>query len=141
MKRRDVEITHKDGRFHVLRSCGPLSLDLAKMAREANYQMPALCAQIGLSERHLRRLFAEGLGISPKDWLRQQRMVMARPMLRSGMPVKEAAFELGFATSRMFSRDFVEFYGVPPSVFQRLELTRMRMVLERHRGPQARVPA
>lgn len=129
MKRRDVEVIHKDGRFQVLLATDPVPLDLAEIAREADYQMPGLCERIGVSERHLRRVFVDGLGIAPKDWLKQQRMVVARHMLRSGVPVKQAAFELGFTTSKMFSRDFVAFYGVRPTEFQRQEVERVQKIL------------
>jgi AraC family transcriptional regulator of adaptative response / DNA-3-methyladenine glycosylase II len=125
MKRREVDISQKDGRFQVLLAREPLPLDLAEVAREANYQMPAICERIGTSERHLRRLFMEGLGIAPKDWLKQQRMVAARYMLRSGASVKEVAFDLGFTNAKMLSRDFVEFYGVRPTEFQRKEAERI----------------
>jgi transcriptional regulator GlxA family with amidase domain len=68
--------------------------------------MSGLCDRIYLSERHLRRVFKEGIGIAPKDWLRQERMVAARSLLREGSPIKEVAIDLGFTTARMFSRDF-----------------------------------
>lgn len=84
--------------------------------------MTSLCDRIEVSERHLRRVFEEGLGISPKEWLRQERMVAARALLREGSPVKEVANVLGFTTSKMFSRDFQLFHGVKPTEFQRKEL-------------------
>jgi AraC family transcriptional regulator of adaptative response / DNA-3-methyladenine glycosylase II len=83
--------------------------------------MSSLCDRIGVSERHLRRVFEDGLGISPKEWLRQERMVAARQLLRHGSPIKEVSIDLGFSTSKMFSRDFIEFYGVRPTDFQRKE--------------------
>jgi len=87
--------------------------------------MSSLCDRIGVSERHLRRVFEEGLGMSPKEWLRQQRMVAARHLLRRGSPIKEVAIDLGFATAKMFSRDFMAFYGVRPTDFQRKESGRL----------------
>ena len=36
-------------------------------------------------------------------------------------PIKEVAIDLGFTTSKMFSRDFLLFYGVKPTDFQRKE--------------------
>ena len=83
--------------------------------------MSVLCERIGVSERHLRRVFVEGLGISPKEWLRKERMVAARNLLRHGSPIKEVAIDLGFSTSKMFSRDFLSFHGVRPTDFQRKE--------------------
>ena len=121
MKRRDVEITQKDGRLLVLLAREPLPLSLTQIAREGEYRMSNLCDRIGVSERHLRRVFEDGLGISPKDWLRQERMVAARSLLREGSPIKEVAIDLGFTTAKMFSRDFQTFYGVKPTDFQRKE--------------------
>ena len=121
VKRRDVEIIHKDGRILVLLAREPLPLSLSQIAREGEYRMSSLCDRIGVSERHLRRVFEEGLGISPKEWLRQERMVAARNLLRHGSPIKEVAIDLGFSTSKMFSRDFLTFYGVRPTDFQRKE--------------------
>ncbi len=99
----------------------PLPLSLTQIAREGDYKMSSLSERIGVSERHLRRVFEEGIGISPKDWLRQERMVAARSLLREGSPIKEVAIDLGFTTSKMFSRDFQIFYGVKPTDFQRKE--------------------
>lgn len=121
MKRRDVEITQKDGRFLVLLAREPIPLSLSQIAREGEYRMASLCDRIGVSERHLRRVFEDGLGISPKDWLRQERMVAARSLLREGSPIKEVAIDLGFTTAKMFSRDFQAFHGVKPTDFQRKE--------------------
>jgi len=84
----------------------PPALSLSQIAREGGYRMSGLCDRIYLSERHLRRVFEEGIGIAPKDWLRQERMVAARSLLREGSPIKEVAIDLGFTTAKMFSRDF-----------------------------------
>lgn len=105
----------------VLLANEPMPLSLGPLARAGEFKMSALCDRIGVSERHLRRVFEEGIGISPKEWLKQQRMVEARHMLRRGSAIKEVAIDLGFATAKMFSRDFMEFYGVRPTDYQRKE--------------------
>jgi AraC-like DNA-binding protein len=121
MKRRDVEIIQKDGRILVLLAREPMPLSLSQIAKDGEFQMSSLCDRIGVSERHLRRVFEEGIGISPKEWLRQERMVAARQLLRHGSPIKEVSADLGFSTSKVFSRDFMSFYGVSPTDFQRKE--------------------
>ncbi|MES2660599.1 MAG: helix-turn-helix domain-containing protein [Verrucomicrobiota bacterium] len=121
MKRRDVEIIQRDGRFLVLMAREPLPVSLTQIARDGEYKMSSLSDRIGVSERHLRRVFEDGIGISPKDWLRQERMVAARSLLREGSPIKEVAIDLGFTTAKMFSRDFQLFHGVKPTDFQRKE--------------------
>jgi AraC family transcriptional regulator of adaptative response / DNA-3-methyladenine glycosylase II len=121
VKRRDVEIIQRDGRILVLLAREPLPLSLSQIAREGDFRMSSLCDRIGVSERHLRRVFVEGIGIAPKEWLRQERMVAARKLLRHGSPIKEVAIDLGFSNSKVFSRDFVTFHGVKPTDFQRKE--------------------
>lgn len=121
MKRRDVEIIQRDGRILVLLAGESLPLSLGQVAKDGYFRLPDLCARIGLSERHLRRVFEAGLGISPKEWLIQQRMVAARQLLRCGSPIKEVAIDLGFPTAKMFSRAFKTFHGVCPTDFQRQE--------------------
>jgi AraC-like DNA-binding protein len=121
MKRRDVEIIQKDGRILVLLAREPMPLSLSQIAKKGEFQMSSLCDRIGVSERHLRRVFEEGIGISPKEWLRQERMVAARQLLRHGSPIKEVSADLGFSTSKVFSRDFMSFHGVSPTEFQRKE--------------------
>lgn len=121
MKRRDVEIIQKDGRILVLLAREPMPLSLSQIAKDGEFQMSSLCDRIGVSERHLRRVFEDGIGISPKEWLRQERMVAARMLLRHGSPIKEVSADLGFSTSKVFSRDFMSFHGVSPTEFQRKE--------------------
>lgn len=120
--RRDVEILLRNGRFLVICSRMPLPLSLSQVARESGYRVDFLCNRIGVSERHLRRVFLEGLGISPKEWMRQERMVASRFLLREGSSVKEIAGDLGFTHYKNFSREFHTFHGVSPSAFQRREL-------------------
>lgn len=123
MKRRDVEIIQKDGRFLVLMAREPIPLSLSQIAREGDYRMSKLSERFGLSERHTRRIFEEGIGIAPKEWLRKERMVAARSLLREGSPIKEVASDLGFTTAKMFSRDFQLFYGMRPTDYQRKQFT------------------
>lgn len=125
MKRRDVEIIQRDGSFLVLLARDPLPLSLGQIARDGKYRISSLCDRIGVSERHLRRVFGEGIGIAPKEWLRQERMVAARSRLREGTPIKEVSSDLGFTTPKMFSRDFQVFHGVKPTDFQRKEFEKI----------------
>ena len=127
MKRRDVEIAHKDGFFLALLAREPAPVHLSKVARESGFQLSAVCSRIGISERHLRRIFDNGLGINPKEWLRNERMVAARALLREGAQVKEVALTLGFTSSKVMSREFQQVHGVTPSQFQQKECSLSKM--------------
>jgi len=75
----------------------------------------------------LRRVFEDGLAISAKDWLREERMVAARSLLREGSAVKEVAADLGFSSPKVFSREFQETYHLTPTDLQRKDLS-FRMI-------------
>ena len=127
-RRRDVEITHKDGFFLATLAREPVPVHLSKVARENGFRLSAVCTQIGISERHLRRIFDTGLGINPKEWLRNERMVAARALLREGTQVKEVAMALGFASPKVMSREFLQVHGVTPTQFQQKEHSHNRVV-------------
>lgn len=99
---------------------------LPAIARETRFNATELCNRLGVSERHLRRLFEDGLGIGAKEWLRQERMVVARNLLREGTPIKEVATQLGFANYKNLNREFLAFYNVTPSDYQRKELAMLK---------------
>ena len=92
---------------------------LGPIARDLGFKVKPMCLLFGVSDRQLHRLFTESLGISPKDWLRRERMVQARQYLLEGMPVKEAAAILGFPSTKDFSREFLSLHEVTPTDFQR----------------------
>ena len=121
VKRREVEIIQKDGRILVCFARGILPESLPRLARECRFNATELCARIGVSERNLRRIFENGLGMGAKEWLRQERMVAARNLLREGSPIKEVAVHLGFANYKNLNREFVTFHEVTASEFQRRE--------------------
>jgi AraC-like DNA-binding protein len=126
VKRREVEIIQKDGRILVRFARDTFPVALTKIAREGRFNATELCTRLGVSERNLRRIFESGLGIGAKEWLRQERMVVARNLLREGSPIKEVAVHLGFANYKNLNREFVAFYGVTPSDYQKRELTMLQ---------------
>ncbi len=72
-----------------------------------------------LSPSHFRKLFAAYFGCSPRDYLRQARIGMARRMMTaSAMTLSEIATECGFANVHSFSRAFKATEGVSPSEYR-----------------------
>jgi AraC-like DNA-binding protein len=129
VKRRDVEIVHRTGQFLVLSVREAQPLLLTEMARDCGYNVARVCQRLGISERQFRRVFADGIGMAPKEWMRQARMVTARSMLREGRAIKEVAMDLGYTTSKVFAREFNGFHEVSPTHFQRKDSSfRLRAV-------------
>lgn len=74
-----------------------------------------IAAHVGVSERYLRRLFADKLHLSPLNYLQQFRLNKAIELLRdTDLSVKEVAYRCGFHSSQYFSRLFKSYTGVSP---------------------------
>ena len=82
--------------------------DLHKVSREA-----------GLSASHLRKLFREACGISPRKFHQRCRIARAGQLLiYSDLTVSETAEQLGFGSIYSFSRMFKQETGVSPQQFK-----------------------
>ncbi len=75
------------------------------------------------SERHLRRIFKQALGMSPKQWLLQRRLQRAALLLtQTDLPVKLIADKCGFEDLSLFNRQFRQRFGQPPVQYRRIAL-------------------
>jgi len=77
-----------------------------------------VAVHVGVSPRHLNRLFRRHVDDSVNNVLLQLRLEKAYGMLSSGSAgsVKEVAYALGFSTPAYFTQCFRKAYGVLPSV-------------------------
>lgn len=92
---------------------------LQRLALRCGYRIGEICAELNCSERYLYEVFLRDIGLPPKEWMRRERMVVARRKLVGGKAPEEVAESLGFALKNNFRREFLAFYGVPPLQFQR----------------------
>nr|WP_315189711.1 Ada metal-binding domain-containing protein [uncultured Albidiferax sp.] len=82
--------------------------------------LPALAARLGVSDRHLRRIFETHFGVSPLQYLQTRRLLTAKQLLAdTQLPVAQIALASGFASVRRFNTVFVERYGLNPSQLRR----------------------
>jgi AraC family transcriptional regulator, regulatory protein of adaptative response / DNA-3-methyladenine glycosylase II len=74
-----------------------------------------LGARLGVSARHLRRLFTVHLGVTPDGLARSARVHFARRLLDdTDLSVTEIAFAAGFGSLRQFNRACLEVFREPP---------------------------
>lgn len=90
---------------------------LEMLALEKGYRVCAVSRALGLTERHFQRIFIRDVGLSPKDWMQRERMVVARRMLAWGLDVLWVSERLGFSHVNSFRREFLSVYGVGPARF------------------------
>ena len=95
------------------------SVCLQRLTMRCGYRIGELCSELGCSERYLYEVFERNIGLTPKDWMRRERMVVARRMLVGGRDAGEVAESLGFTSKNIFRREFLAFYQVPPLEFQK----------------------
>lgn len=92
-----------------------VTVPMRELAPSCHYSAREMARALGISERHLQRIFSSALAQSPQVWLNRLRLTDARQMLPKAHSVKEVAFALGFRSASQFSRDFRLEFGVSPS--------------------------
>lgn len=74
-----------------------------------------LAAKLGVTDRHLRRVFKEEFGVSPVEYAQTQRLLLAKRLLTdTALPVLEVAMASGFASLRRFNDLFKARYRMTP---------------------------
>ena len=78
--------------------------------------LAALAQRIGVSDRHLRRIFAAEHGVTPIRYLHTRRLLLAKQLLTdTRMPITQVALASGFRSLRRFNTAFVDSYRMSPS--------------------------
>jgi AraC family transcriptional regulator of adaptative response / DNA-3-methyladenine glycosylase II len=82
----------------------------------AHTRLSGLAQRLGISDRHLRRIFQQTHGVSPRDYLATQRLLLAKHLLTdTDWPITQVALASGFDSLRRFNAAFAERYRLPPS--------------------------
>ena len=90
-------------------------------AREGDdIALPDVAAKLGVTDRHLRRIFAAAHGVTPIDYLTTQRLLLAKQLLTdTELPMAAVAFAAGFGSQRRFNAAFSERYRLNPTALRR----------------------
>jgi len=80
----------------------------------------ALAAELGVSDRHLRRVVEDAFGVSPVELAQTQRLLLAKRLLTdTALPVTEVAYASGFASLSRFNTLFRDRYRMNPTDLRR----------------------
>jgi len=78
-----------------------------------------LAQRLGVSDRHLRRVFAAQFGVAPVQFLQTQRLLLAKNLLTdTRLAVTEVAMTAGFGSIRRFNDLFLKRYRLAPARFR-----------------------
>ena len=79
-----------------------------------------LATKLGVSDRHLRRVFVENLGVTPIQLAQTHRLLLAKQLLTdTSLPIIDVAFASGFRSLRRFNALFLERYSFPPTALRK----------------------
>lgn len=80
----------------------------------------ALAERLGVSERHLRRIFAAQWGVSPLQYAQTKRLLAAKQWLTdTQLAVNQIAGLSGFGSLRRFNAAFIAHYRLQPTALRR----------------------
>jgi AraC family transcriptional regulator of adaptative response / DNA-3-methyladenine glycosylase II len=88
--------------------------------RLADASLEKLAQALGVTDRHLRRVFQQEFGVSPVEYAQTQRLLLAKRLLTdSALPVIDVAMASGFASLRRFNDSFRTRYRMTPGELRR----------------------
>jgi AraC family transcriptional regulator, regulatory protein of adaptative response / DNA-3-methyladenine glycosylase II len=95
-------------------------LDATTQTGQGTCSMAEIAGRLGVSERHLRRIFEVQWGISPLQYLQTRRLLCAKHLLTdTQLPITQVAALSGFASLRRFNAAFVQHYRLQPRALRK----------------------
>jgi AraC family transcriptional regulator of adaptative response / DNA-3-methyladenine glycosylase II len=88
----------------------------ASLSEPQNAKLGVLASRLGVSDRHLRRIFFALWGVTPLQYLQTRRLLLAKALLTdSTLPITQVALASGFGSVRRFNAAFADNYRLSPS--------------------------
>ena len=98
-------------------------LDAAQTTPDGAISISQIAQRLGVSDRHLRRIFEAQWGVSPLQYLQTRRLLSAKQLLTdTRLPVTQIAALSGYASVRRFNAVFMEHYRMQPTALRKAVL-------------------
>lgn len=105
-----------------------LAQSAARLIEDGRLQdasLAAMAAELGVTDRHLRRVFQQEFGVAPVEYAQTQRLLLAKRLLTdTDMAVLDVAMASGFASLRRFNDLFRTRYRMTPGELRRARARR-----------------
>lgn len=86
----------------------------------AERSLESIAHELGVTDRHLRRVFEAEFGVTPVAYAQTARLLLAKRLLTdSGMPVIDVAMAAGFGSVRRMNTLFAQRYRMSPTALRR----------------------
>lgn len=102
-----------------------LASQAARLIEQAAHEgtelyLPQVAQRLGVTDRHLRRIFQQLHGVTPIAFLSTQRLLLAKQLLTdTELPITQVALASGHGSLRRFNAAFLQRYRMNPSALRR----------------------
>ena len=87
---------------------------------EDGVPLKEVARECGLTVSHFARTFRRTLGVTPHNWLNEQRIALSKEKLRhERLSLSDVAAECGFCDQSHFTRHFTRIVGITPGAWRR----------------------
>ncbi len=86
---------------------------------EMSFSLDALASNVNLSKFHFLRIFKKEFGLTPYEFILNERVNRANTLIQNGDSISEASFGVGFTDQSHFSKNSKKFLGHTPSYIQK----------------------
>lgn len=121
-QRRSAEQSQFSAALRLQSSARPTVRDLVAFANEnleSDSSVPGLAKRVGVTPRHLMRIFRREIGESPAHAILRLRVESAQRWIQqSNAGLEEIAARCGFGSAEIMRRGFLRTLGVTPSAFR-----------------------
>lgn len=86
---------------------------------DMNLTLDDLASNVGLSKYHFIRMFKKVFGLSPYEFILNERVNRAHELIQKGMSISEASFQVGFTDQSHFTKNAKKFFAYTPSYLKK----------------------
>ncbi|BAY85326.1 transcriptional regulator [Calothrix parasitica NIES-267] len=95
-------------------------IDYINTHLDQNISLTDIAKVATISQSHFARLFKQSMGITPHQYLTQQRVERAKNLLhKRQIPIADIAFQCGFANQTHLTKRFRQLIGITPKAYQK----------------------
>jgi len=95
-------------------------IDYINTHLEQNISLTQLAKVATISQSHFARLFKQSMGMTPHQYLIQQRVERAKMLLyKRQVPIADIALQCGFANQTHLTKRFRQLIGITPKAYQK----------------------
>jgi AraC family transcriptional regulator of adaptative response / DNA-3-methyladenine glycosylase II len=103
------------------------ALTLIEQGALHEQSLTTLAERLGMTDRHLRNLFKQQIGMSPKTYATLTQLLFAKQLLHSStLSIGDVAFASGFKSIRRFNDAFQKYLKLTPSEIRAPKLKTMK---------------